>query len=307
MRKYLIEYKSFPCVLNHDFNNISGIKFFATYSTQKIEYIIKEFDSLDQAIDFEIEKGEKKLVFISLISGDDNFSKRNYFIEYDNKTLTASEEISFSYGYKIYKIYFSEEVFRITRRDKTGKSFEFDKYYTRIDNDKISDSFVDLIPKFNDVFLEAFFIFDVIWKNTKKRGNSLKPIEIEALIMQGKKAFEERSSIPFSQIKWQQIPSISKEGDSGTSLCKKFELPGLSICKVEYSAGYRSDFCFEKGQIFHCLEGEIIIEISGTDNINLSSGDTWLVSNDTSSHRSFSEKGVKLLIIEGDFLINSID
>ena len=37
-------------------------------------------------------------------------------------------------------------------------------------------------------------------------------------------------------------------------------------------------------------------------NISLKKGMTYIVSNDLSSHRSTSKNGVKLLIIDGDFL-----
>ena len=38
------------------------------------------------------------------------------------------------------------------------------------------------------------------------------------------------------------------------------------------------------------------------EKIKLAKGETYIVSDELSSHRSISEKGVKLLIIDGDFL-----
>jgi hypothetical protein len=52
----------------------------------------------------------------------------------------------------------------------------------------------------------------------------------------------------------------------------------------------------------HCLEGNVVNEQQdGTKSI-LTSGMSYVVSDELSSHRSVSENGVKLMIIDGDFL-----
>ena len=56
----------------------------------------------------------------------------------------------------------------------------------------------------------------------------------------------------------------------------------------------------------HCLEGEFISELSTGEKIKLKKGETYVVSDELSSHRSISENGVKLFIIDGDFLKNNI-
>jgi hypothetical protein len=71
---------------------------------------------------------------------------------------------------------------------------------------------------------------------------------------------------------------------------------------VEYSECYLADHWCKKGHIVHCLEGEFISELSTGEKIKLSSGETYIVSDELSAHRSVSGNGVKLLIIDGDFL-----
>lgn len=71
---------------------------------------------------------------------------------------------------------------------------------------------------------------------------------------------------------------------------------------VEYSNGYLADHWCQKGHVVHCLDGEFIIELSTGEKIRLTKGKTYVVSDELSSHRSVSENGVKLLIIDGDFL-----
>jgi len=110
------------------------------------------------------------------------------------------------------------------------------------------------------------------------------------------------AKIPFQNINWNRLTAQEQSGESGKSLSRVFDLPGLRIRKVNYSAGYLADHWCEKGHIVHCLEGEFITEMKGGEKMLLSAGDTYVVSDGLSSHRSFSENGVKLLIIDGDFL-----
>ncbi len=110
------------------------------------------------------------------------------------------------------------------------------------------------------------------------------------------------AKIPFQNINWNRLRAQEQSGESGKSLSRVFDLPGFRIRKVNYSAGYLADHWCEKGHIVHCLEGEFITEMKGGEKMLLSAGDTYVVSDGLSSHRSFSENGVKLLIIDGDFL-----
>lgn len=108
--------------------------------------------------------------------------------------------------------------------------------------------------------------------------------------------------IPFSNIDWETIPKTEHRGETGTSFWQTVEYEGLRIRIVEYGAGYLADHWCRKGHVVHCLKGEFITEQESGENILLKEGMTYIVSDDLSSHRSFAEKGVKLLIIDGDFL-----
>ncbi|MBE0646921.1 MAG: DHCW motif cupin fold protein [Bacteroidales bacterium] len=59
---------------------------------------------------------------------------------------------------------------------------------------------------------------------------------------------------------------------------------------------------FRKGHIVHCLEGGVISEMEDGSKTLLTKGMTYVVSDEASSHRSSTENGVKLLIVDGDFL-----
>jgi hypothetical protein len=76
----------------------------------------------------------------------------------------------------------------------------------------------------------------------------------------------------------------------------------LRIRLVEYSEGYLADHWCQKGHIVHCLEGEFDSELISGERLSLKKGETYVVSDELSSHRSVTESGVKLLIVDGDFL-----
>ncbi len=110
------------------------------------------------------------------------------------------------------------------------------------------------------------------------------------------------SNIPFHTIDWSTVPKTEHIGETGTSFWQTLQFEGLRVRMVEYSAGYLADHWCQKGHIVHCLEGEFTSEMENGDLFTLTKGMTYIVSDNLSSHRSVSENGVKLLIIDGDFL-----
>ncbi len=109
-------------------------------------------------------------------------------------------------------------------------------------------------------------------------------------------------NIPFQVIDWSLVSKEEHPGETGTSFWQVLQYEGLRVRIVEYSPGYMADHWCRKGHIVHCLEGEFTSEMEGGEKSILKQGMTYIVSDEMSSHRSITEKGVKLLIIDGDFL-----
>jgi quercetin dioxygenase-like cupin family protein len=109
-------------------------------------------------------------------------------------------------------------------------------------------------------------------------------------------------NIPFQVIDWKDIPRTEYSGECGKAFLQTLQFKGLRIRIVEYSKGYLADHWCNKGHIVHCLEGEFTSENQDGRKFHLKPGMTYVVSDELSSHRSVSENGVKLLIIDGDFL-----
>lgn len=109
-------------------------------------------------------------------------------------------------------------------------------------------------------------------------------------------------NIPFQTIDWSGVPKTEHQGETGMAYWQTMQFEGLRVRIVEYSAGYIADHWCEKGHIVYCLEGDFINELKdGTSSI-LSKGMSYIVSDELSAHRSTTKNGVKLLIIDGDFL-----
>ena len=110
------------------------------------------------------------------------------------------------------------------------------------------------------------------------------------------------TNFPFQTIDWSTIPKTEHPGETGVAYWQTLQLPGLRIRLVEYSAGYLADHWCQKGHIVHCLEGTLTSEMENGEVLTLTTGMTYVVSDELSSHRSVTQHPVKLLIIDGDFL-----
>ncbi len=109
-------------------------------------------------------------------------------------------------------------------------------------------------------------------------------------------------NIPFQTIDWSSIPKTEHTGETGVAYWQTMQFDGLRIRLVEYTKGYMADDWCTKGHIVHCLEGDFVSELNDGKKFTLTQGMTYVVTDDLSSHRSTTTKGVRLLIIDGDFL-----
>jgi len=107
---------------------------------------------------------------------------------------------------------------------------------------------------------------------------------------------------PFSTFNWANVEKIEHKGANGTSIWQTIQLGNLRMRIVEYSKNYLADHWCQKGHIVHCLEGEFISELDNGEKFIITKGMSYVVSDELSTHRSLSAVGVKLLIIDGDFL-----
>jgi len=109
-------------------------------------------------------------------------------------------------------------------------------------------------------------------------------------------------NIPFQTIHWDEVPKVAHPGAQGVAYWQTIQFEGLRIRIVEYSPGYLADHWCQKGHIVYCLAGSFISELADQSQMELRKGMSYVVSDEVSSHRSRTTEGVKLMIVDGDFL-----
>jgi len=67
---------------------------------------------------------------------------------------------------------------------------------------------------------------------------------------------------------------------------------------VDYSSGYLADHWCVKGHILLCVEGELITELEDGRRFVLKPGMSYQVSDHGEAHRSSTETGAKLFIVD---------
>lgn len=103
---------------------------------------------------------------------------------------------------------------------------------------------------------------------------------------------------PFTTLPWETIPREPHPGISGMAWWQVFQMDKIRIRLVEYEAGYWADHWCEKGHIIHCIEGEMETTLADERKILLSKGMTYVVGDESMSHRTRTEKGCKLFIVD---------
>jgi hypothetical protein len=110
-------------------------------------------------------------------------------------------------------------------------------------------------------------------------------------------------SIPFEITDWQGVEKEVHPGETGVATWQSKLYNSLRVRLVSYSAGYKADHWCSKGHIVYCLEGEFISQLKDGSTHQLSKGMSYQCSDDSENpHRSISEKGCVLFIVDGDFL-----
>ncbi len=67
---------------------------------------------------------------------------------------------------------------------------------------------------------------------------------------------------------------------------------------VEYTPGYLADHWCSKGHILLCLEGELQTEFQGGREFTLTPGMSYQLADNAEPHRSYTELGAKLFVVD---------
>ena len=106
------------------------------------------------------------------------------------------------------------------------------------------------------------------------------------------------SDIPFETTDWSKIERTEHRGESGAAYWRTQQFGSIRVRMVEYTPGYLADHWCSKGHILLCLEGELHTELKDGRKFILTPGMSYQVADDAESHRSYTEVGAMLLIVD---------
>ena len=104
--------------------------------------------------------------------------------------------------------------------------------------------------------------------------------------------------LPFTVTDWSQVEAEPHPGITGLALWRTQRFAELRVRMVEYSAGYLADHWCSKGHVLLCLEGELQTELEDGRSFSLRPGMSYQVADQAEAHRSSTQTGAKLFIVD---------
>lgn len=104
--------------------------------------------------------------------------------------------------------------------------------------------------------------------------------------------------VPFCITDWDKIEPTEHAGVTGKAYWRTLEVGNIRVRMVEYTAGYVADHWCERGHVLLVLEGELATELEDGRKFTLRPGTSYQVANGAEAHRSSTETGAKLFIVD---------
>jgi quercetin dioxygenase-like cupin family protein len=104
--------------------------------------------------------------------------------------------------------------------------------------------------------------------------------------------------VPFCIFDWNKSTSTEHPGISGKAIWHTLEIGNIRVRMVEYTAGYIADHWCSRGHVLLVLEGELITELNDGRKFTLKPGMSYQVADEINPHRSSTDTGAKLFIVD---------
>lgn len=104
--------------------------------------------------------------------------------------------------------------------------------------------------------------------------------------------------IPFGTTDWTSVERTEHAGDAGRAYWRTRDFGGIRVRMVEYTPGYVANHWCVKGHILLCLEGALHTELADGRTFTLTPGMSYQVADDAEPHRSRTDVGAKLFIVD---------
>ncbi|MGW5927032.1 DHCW motif cupin fold protein [Streptomyces anulatus] len=106
------------------------------------------------------------------------------------------------------------------------------------------------------------------------------------------------ADIPFGITDWSEVAPSEHAGDSGSATWRTREFGAIRVRMVEYSPGYLADHWCSRGHILLVLEGTLTTELANGEIVTINAGSSYQVGHDTQPHRSSTQEGARLFIVD---------
>ena len=104
--------------------------------------------------------------------------------------------------------------------------------------------------------------------------------------------------VPFGVVDWSKVPPTKHPGITGDAYWRTLEMGNIRVRMVEYTPGYEADHWCQRGHVLLVLEGMLVTELEDGTKVTLLPGMSYQVADNASSHKSKTEKGAKLFIVD---------
>ena len=104
--------------------------------------------------------------------------------------------------------------------------------------------------------------------------------------------------VPFCTVDWSTVTPTIHPGVTGEARWRTFEMGNIRVRMVEYTPGYLADHWCHKGHVLLVMEGELVTELDDGRKFVLTPGTSYQVADDINPHRSYTEGGAKLFIVD---------
>ena len=102
----------------------------------------------------------------------------------------------------------------------------------------------------------------------------------------------------FATVEWSGVEATEHAGIRGRALWRTREFGDIRVRLVEYTPGYVADHWCQKGHVLLCLEGRLDTELADGRTFVLTPGVSYQVADGAEAHRSSTETGAKLFIVD---------
>jgi hypothetical protein len=106
------------------------------------------------------------------------------------------------------------------------------------------------------------------------------------------------SGFPFQTVDWNDVAPTEHAGITGKAFWRTRNFGDIRVRMVEYTPGYLADHWCQKGHVILLLEGRLDTELADGRRSTLLPGMTYQVADEAEAHRSSTEIGAKLFIVD---------